>query len=227
MNSMRLFLIILGLLFVAACTQAVTETATQVETPESQNTGSDVNQEEARQLQEETADEMPEASDEMPEDDEMPGASDEMLDERPEGFDWRSAELVDVNSGETFTLDQFNTPVLIESFAVWCPTCTKQQRELGKLHDLNPEVVSVAINTDPNEDEAKVREHTQKNGFDWRYVVSPVEVTRALIDEFGTTVINAPSAPVILLCPDGTAVLLDNGVKDAEELNEAAMGCSS
>lgn len=45
-------------------------------------------------------------------------------------------ELTDVNTGETFTpLDFTGNPVLLESFAVWCPVCLSQQRHIGSLHN--------------------------------------------------------------------------------------------
>ena len=43
---------------------------------------------------------------------------------------WLATELTDVATGETFTLAEFaGTPVLLESFAVWCPICTNQQKQ--------------------------------------------------------------------------------------------------
>jgi thiol-disulfide isomerase/thioredoxin len=40
-------------------------------------------------------------------------------------------ELTDVATGQTFKLSDFKgKPVLLESFAVWCPTCLRQQETL-------------------------------------------------------------------------------------------------
>jgi hypothetical protein len=64
------------------------------------------------------------------------------------------------------------------------------------------DVVHISLDTDPNEDEAKVREHIERNGFGWYFAVAPEELTKALIDEFGLTVVSAPSAPVVFICPD-------------------------
>ena len=139
--------------------------------------------------------------------------------------DWKNIELKDINTGNTFKISDFNNPILVESFAVWCPTCRKQQDELKKLHEELPEVVSISLDTDPNEDEVKVLEHAIKHGFDWLYAVSPVDLTKLLIDEFGFTVVNAPSAPVVLVCGDGEARLLPRGVKDVDELKEEIERC--
>jgi thiol-disulfide isomerase/thioredoxin len=95
--------------------------------------------------------------------------------------------LSEVTSGETFSISSLSDkPVLLESFAVWCPTCTKQQREILEFHEeVGESVVSVSLDTEPNEDESVVREHASDNGFTWRYTVSPADVTQSLISDFG------------------------------------------
>ncbi len=139
--------------------------------------------------------------------------------------DWKNVELKNVNTGEMFKISDFDGPVLLESFAVWCPTCTKQQKEIKKYHETTDDLVfSVSLDTDPNEDETKVKEHAEKHGFDWYYAVSPNELTQALIDEFGIGFVNAPSVPVVLIC-NGEARLLDGGVKTAEELKGELSKC--
>jgi len=140
---------------------------------------------------------------------------------------WQTASLEDVNSGETFTVEQFRgTPVLLESFAVWCPTCTKQQREIQKLHDeVGESVISISLDADQNEDADRVRAHTESQGFDWRYVISPIEVTLSLVGDFGPSIVNAPSAPVILICPGGEYKKLDSGVKKVPELKGEVASC--
>jgi hypothetical protein len=115
---------------------------------------------------------------------------------------WRSVELSPVRREETFTMNDFEKPVVLEAFAVWCPICTDQQDELRGLDD---SVVKISVNVDPNEDAAKVREHADDNGYDWRYVVAPPEMVRSLVNAFGTTVTNAPSTPVVVACPGGGA----------------------
>lgn len=150
--------------------------------------------------------------------------------EQPESsatLDWRSAPLTDVRTGEAFTINQFDKPILLESFAVWCPVCIKQQQEIKKLHEeVGESIVSISLDTDPNEDAQKVLEAVQQRGFTWRFAVSPPEFTKALIAEFGSAVVNAPSAPVILVCEDKSARLLGYGTKSVEELKaEMERGC--
>lgn len=134
---------------------------------------------------------------------------------------WLTVELHDVVTREAFRISDFEgRPVLLESFAVWCPTCTKQQQEIRRLHDeVGEAIVSISLDVDPNEEEALVRRHALQNGFGWRYVVAPPQLTLALIQQFGTAVVVASSAPMILVCPDGGAIeLLRRGVKSAEWL---------
>lgn len=124
-----------------------------------------------------------------------------------QAVNWQNFSFQTVEDSENFTVSGLEKPVLIETFAVWCTTCSRQQQEIKKLHeDLN--VTSVSLNVDPNENAGKVIDHKQENGFDWRYAVAPVEVTNALRTEFGNSVANPPSAPVILVC-GGEAVRLE------------------
>jgi len=136
--------------------------------------------------------------------------------------DWMKTELVDAASGETFAIANFiGRPILIESFAVWCSICLRQQKEMARLIELEGEaIVHVSLDTDPNEDLDKVEDHIERHGFTWYYAVAPIEMTQLLIVDFGLSVVNAPLAPVVLVDVDGSARLLDRGVKTAEALLE-------
>lgn len=138
-------------------------------------------------------------------------------------------QLKDIRTQETFTIGQFvgEKPILLESFAVWCPTCTQQQNKVKQLHDeLGDSFISISLDTDPNEDEDRIVEHLDRNGFDWRYAISPIDLTQSLIDDFGIGFVNAPSAPVILICEDGNARKLENGLKSVDVLKqEINRGC--
>jgi thiol-disulfide isomerase/thioredoxin len=142
--------------------------------------------------------------------------------------DWQNVELREVTSLETFKINDFEgMKVLVESFAVWCPTCTRQQKNIEELHrELGNSIVTISLDTDPNEEESVVRDHVQANGFKGMYAVAPKVLTKALIDKFGVGVVNAPSAPVILVCENGNSRLMDRGLKSVEELKEEiAKGC--
>lgn len=142
--------------------------------------------------------------------------------------DWRDIELTDVLTGSKFRISDFKgKPILLESFAVWCTTCLEQQKSISELKSKEGDaIVHISINTDPNEDESRIREHLDTYGFDWLFAVSPIELTNALTDEFGLRVVTAPTAPVVLICEDQSARLLRSGVKlPAELLSEIAKGC--
>ena len=136
-------------------------------------------------------------------------------------------ELKDIATGETFRISDFSgKPVLLESFAVWCPTCTAQQKVTKKFHEeVGDSVISISIDTDPNEDKSRVLKHIEKNGFNWYYAISPVELTKSLIDQFGVGIVNAPSVPMLLICGD-KATMLDSGIKSVSELKKEVERCN-
>jgi hypothetical protein len=135
---------------------------------------------------------------------------------------WRTAELTDVRSDETFTIWGLDGPVAIQSFAVWCPKC---ERQSNRFAELGGSVARVSLNTDPNEDAGKVKEHAADNGFDWRFAVAPTGLTDALIDAFGTSVTVAPSTPVIVACEGGGATFRDGSILSASEIESIASDC--
>lgn len=137
---------------------------------------------------------------------------------------WQQTQLVDVRDGENFTVAELEKPLIVETFAVWCPTCTRQQQEIQELHQ-NTNITSVSLDVDPNEDREKVLEHIEREGFDWYYAVAPSELTRKLVEEYDSSIANPPSAPMILVCENGTRKL-ENGVKTASEIKEQIdQGC--
>ncbi len=142
---------------------------------------------------------------------------------------WMDIELTDVATGQIFKISDFKgKTVLLESFAVWCPTCLRQQQEMQKMMGMGDDsIVHISLDTDPNEDEAQIREHLERNDLNWYFAISPVELTNALIDDFGLIIISAPSAPVILICPDQSTRFLGRGIKLSDELlSEVQKGCT-
>jgi thiol-disulfide isomerase/thioredoxin len=142
-------------------------------------------------------------------------------------IDWKEVELTDTITGDTFKISDFEgQTVMLETFAVWCPTCLQQQKEMEELAGIEPSVIHISLDTDTNEDAELVKDHAERNGFDWYFAVAPIEMTESLIDEFGLGVVNAPSAPVILICNDQSTRLLDRGLKQTDELiMELEEGC--
>ena len=101
------------------------------------------------------------------------------------------------------------------------------QKNIHKLlEEVGDKVVSISLDTDVNEDENTVKAHINNNNFDGLYAISSKELTESLIDQFGVGVVNAPSAPVVLICEDQSARLLQRGLKSIDELKEElSRGC--
>jgi len=141
---------------------------------------------------------------------------------------WVNLELKDISTGKLFTINDFKgRPVLLESFAVWCQLCSRQQHETKKLRQqAGDSIIYISIGTDPNEDEDTIKNHIARNGFDWRYAIASKEMIQSLIDEFGVKIVNAPGVPMILICEDQSSRLLGSGVKSASMLKEEIIqGC--
>ncbi|KAB1192992.1 TlpA family protein disulfide reductase [Haloferax sp. MBLA0076] len=155
------------------------------------------------------------------------GAGTEGTDESGGDRLWYTTELTDVRSGEVFTIEELvDRPVFVETFAVWCSNCLRQQKEMINFHDaVGDDVVTVALDIDPNEDAEKVREHAERHGFDWRYALSPESVTKSLTDEFGSSMASAPTVPMLRVCPDGTATRIKDGFKSTDYLRERVAEC--
>jgi thiol-disulfide isomerase/thioredoxin len=140
--------------------------------------------------------------------------------ERPEWFD---IEMIDVQTGEPFAINDFaGKVVLLETMAVWCPTCRKQGDEVVKLTELlgDPDdLVSISLDVDVNEDAELLARYAEKFGFDWHIAVAPLPVARALGNLYSAQYLNPPLAPMLIVDRDGSVLGLPfSGVKDAESL---------
>jgi hypothetical protein len=136
---------------------------------------------------------------------------------------WFGASFKDVRSGEVFTIHDFEGKViLVETMAVWCPTCYRQQQEIKALHELlgmREDFVSISLDIDPNEDEAVLARYTEQNNeFDWYYVVAGSDIAREIGNIYGDQFLNPPSAPVLVVDRRGEAHPLPFGLKSAEDL---------
>ncbi len=135
-------------------------------------------------------------------------------------------ELIDVRSGETFSLAELSEdkPVLLETMAIWCTTCLSQQREVVEAHEL-ADFHSVGIDVDPNERAADLAAYAEREGFDWRFAIADREIVQLLTERFGFEVTNPPSTPTFVVS-DGMVRALEFGrLRSAEELlDEIAAG---
>jgi cytochrome oxidase Cu insertion factor (SCO1/SenC/PrrC family) len=142
---------------------------------------------------------------------------------KPE-WDWFDIELTDVQTGETFTMNDYaGQVVLVETMAIWCPNCLFQANEVIKMHKMldNPDdVISVSLDVDVNEDEAMLKEYTEEYGLDWHFAISPREVNRALGNLYTAQYLNPPLSPMLIIDRDGEVHHLEYGHKSAEVLLE-------
>ena len=128
-------------------------------------------------------------------------------------------ELIDVRSGEGFTLGELaaEKPVLLETMAIWCTTCLAQQREVVTAHEL-ADFHSVGIDVDPNERAEDLAAYAQREGFDWRFAMADPELVAILTERYGFGVTNPPSTPTFVITADGVRALEFGHVRPAEEL---------
>ncbi|MGE5376775.1 MAG: peroxiredoxin family protein [Bacteroidota bacterium] len=138
--------------------------------------------------------------------------------------EWFGMEMTDVRTGETFTINDFSGKVvLIETIAQWCPNCLYQQGETKKMAAQlgNPEdVILLSMDVDSHEDVASLKKYAQDFGFEWRFVVGPLEVQRALGNLYNPEYLNPPLEPMLLIDRQGNAHQLPYGLKVVDQLQE-------
>jgi|KBSSwiStaDraftv2_1062776.scaffolds.fasta_scaffold14047_4 thiol-disulfide isomerase/thioredoxin len=136
--------------------------------------------------------------------------------------DWFNIEMTDVQTGKTFSVNDFaGKVVLLETMAIWCPSCVIQATQVGKLHVAlgNPaDLISVTLDVDSHEDEAMLKEYASSYRFDWRFAVAPLLVERALGNLYSAEYLNPPLSPMLIIDRNGNVHQLDYGIKDAETL---------
>jgi hypothetical protein len=138
---------------------------------------------------------------------------------------WFGAELVDVNSGQPFTIADFRGQVVVvETMAIWCSNCLRQQQEVKALHEEMGDRdgwVTVVLDIDANEEAQDLKAYTSKNGFEWIYAIAPREVAREIGQQYGDQFLNPPSTPMLIIDRQGEVHPLPFGIKRAGELQEA------
>ena len=136
--------------------------------------------------------------------------------------DWFNIEMTDVQTGKTFSVNDFaGKVVLLETMAIWCPSCVIQATQVGKLHVAlgNPaDLISVTLDVDSHEDEAMLKQYASSYRFDWRFAVAPLLVERALGNLYSAEYLNPPLSPMLIIDRNGNVHQLDYGIKDAETL---------
>ncbi|MGW8249228.1 MAG: TlpA family protein disulfide reductase [Anaerolineales bacterium] len=139
--------------------------------------------------------------------------------------DWFSIPLTDVRNGKQFSIkDLKGKVVLVETMAMWCTNCFKQQKQVLELHDLlgeSDDFVSLGLDIDPNEMGEALQAYTEMNGFFWMYAISPPEVSREIGLLYGDQFLNPPSTPMLIIDRHRQVRPLPFGIKDTQSLMEA------
>jgi thiol-disulfide isomerase/thioredoxin len=136
---------------------------------------------------------------------------------------WITTSMTNVATGERFTIQDLaeqGKPVIIHSFAVWCPGCSMQLLESTKLQTAYPDkYIVVALDVDPNDNAAKVKRHQESNNFKGIFTTAPTDVTRSLIQAYGPGFIQ--SIPQTIIICGKSATYLEDGVFGADTLKRA------
>ena len=138
--------------------------------------------------------------------------------------DWFNIKLTDVQTGETFSMNDYaGKVVLVETMAIWCPNCLVQATQVAKLRETlgNPEdLISVTMDVDSHEDDKVLKEYASSYRFDWHFVVAPLLVERALGNLYNAEYLNPPLSPMLIIDRDGNVHQLEYGIKDADTLQK-------
>ena len=147
-------------------------------------------------------------------------SGDDMMAETPE---WLGYSLVNVKTGESFSINDFKGKVvLVETLAMWCPNCKKQQQQIKALHEdlgeMGMDLVSIGLDVDANENAQDLKAYIESNGFDWVYAVATEETAREIGNQYGNQFLNPPSTPILIIDRGGTVHQMPFGIKSAAEL---------
>lgn len=138
---------------------------------------------------------------------------------------WFSATLTDARTGQTFSINDFKGKVvLVETMAIWCSNCLKQQGQVKALHEqlgARDDFVSIGLDIDPNENAEALKGYVENKGFDWLYAVPSADVSREIAALYGDQFLNPPSTPIVVIDRHGDAHPLPFGIKSADDLMQA------
>lgn len=135
-------------------------------------------------------------------------------------------ELTDVRDGRTFTLGELaaDAPVIVETMAIWCTNCASQMREVTAAHGL-AEFHSVSVDVEPTEIAEDLAAYSDREGFDWPFVMADASLATQLRERFGNAVLLPPGMPKLLIRTDGSVELLPIGqLLSAEQIADLVEG---
>lgn len=134
--------------------------------------------------------------------------------------DWTTLQLTDVD-GQQFTIEDLaGVPVVVENFATWCSNCLRQLGDTQKAAaEQGDSAVFVALSVETDIDPADVKAYAEEHGFaDIRFAVMTPEFLAATSDEFGTTSLNPPATPKIVVSAAGEPGEVVTGFETPDEI---------
>lgn len=138
--------------------------------------------------------------------------------------DWRDMPLVDVRSGDTFTLADFEgQTVYVQAMATWCTTCRRQMTILrDAIAGFEGEGFAViGLSVETHLRGTDLAQYVDAHGFHWTFAVKTPELLRELTNTFGRAINTPPATPHFIIRPDGSFTELSTGIKSAEEIIDA------
>ena len=128
--------------------------------------------------------------------------------------------LTDVSTGDSFYLgDNLGKVQVIETMAVWCTRCNRQQKEMAiALQKLGSDILFISVDVDPNENEEILKRYVENNGFSWPFVVPGSEFSQNLSLLTSKMVLDPTATPVIIIDSNGKLHVLAGEIKSSSFL---------
>ncbi len=140
---------------------------------------------------------------------------------------WATISLTNVTTGQSFRIADLvasGTVVFLQTMAIWCSSCKAQQIEAtAAFEGLDPARVAwIAIDVESSETGEALAQYRDTNAFPFTYAVADAAMARALVADFGETVLNPPSVNIVVIGADGGVNHL-RGHRSAEEIHRLAI----
>jgi thiol-disulfide isomerase/thioredoxin len=137
------------------------------------------------------------------------------------GYEWLAVPMTDAVTGEQVSIGDhilLGTPVVIHTFAIWCPACTLQLSESKVFMEKYPgKAEFIALDVDDSEDLLAIAQHVEKNNFAGTFTAAPKEVTNELVAAFGPTLLL--QLPQTIIIVENDIFYLGPGVRTADSLS--------